>query len=193
MVYLSSSQEFLFILAFDFQTFFRNSFSRFWWFFVRSCPSWNGRNNSVSPVEKRRAFGFYRNNNSGHNRCELLTLEIHFLESVWSSIGNETVARSGIAIVVPMKISEGARSFSKQHKTPYCFSHSSRRVLFEGSLLLDDWIFLWNVTRWFFKKTFPVKKPTLESTSENEEPSDSIGIIIAVIIDVNYWLWKLIS
>ena len=31
---------------------------------------------------KRRAFGFYRNNNSGHNRCELLTLEIHFLESV---------------------------------------------------------------------------------------------------------------
>ena len=52
------------------------------------------------------------------------------------------MARSDIAIVVPMKISEGARSFSKQHKTPYCFSHSSRRVLFEGSLLLDDWIFL---------------------------------------------------
>ena len=31
---------------------------------------------------KRRAFGFYRNNNSDHNRCELLTLEIDFLESV---------------------------------------------------------------------------------------------------------------
>ena len=38
------------------------------------------------------------------------------------------MARSGIAIVVPMKISEGARSFSKQHKTPYCFSRSSRRL-----------------------------------------------------------------
>ena len=100
----------------------------FWWFFVKSILSWNGRNNSVSPVEKRRAFGFYRNNNSDHNRCELLTLEIHFLESVWSSIGNETWARSGIAIVVPMKISEGARSFSKQHKPPHCFSHSSRRL-----------------------------------------------------------------
>ena len=109
---------------------FRKFIPIFWWFFVKSYPSWNGRNNSVSPVEKRRAFGFYRNNNSGHNRCELLTLEIYFLESVWSSIGNETVARSGIAIVVPMKISECARSFSKQHKTPHCFSHSSRRVLF---------------------------------------------------------------
>ena len=85
-----------------------------------------------------------------------------------------------------------ARSFSKQHKTPYCFSRSSRSF-FEGNLLLDDCIFLWNGIRWFFKKTFQVKKPTLESTSENEEPSDSIGIIIAIIIDVNYWLWKLIS
>ena len=28
---------------------------------------------------------------------------------------------------------------------------------------------------------------------KNEEPSDSIGIIIAVIIDVNYWLWKFIA
>jgi len=28
---------------------------------------------------------------------------------------------------------------------------------------------------------------------KNEEPSDSIGITIAVIIDVNYWLWKFIS
>ena len=129
MVYLSSpSQESLFILAFDFQTFFRTSVSRFWWFFVKRCPSWNERNNSVSPVEKRRAFGFYRNNNSGHNRCELLTLEIDFQESVWSSIGNETEARSGIAIVIPMKISEGARSFSRQHKTSNCFFHSSRRL-----------------------------------------------------------------
>ena len=93
---------------------FRKFIPIFWWFFVKSYPSWNGRNNSVSLVGKRRAFGFYRNNNSGHNRCELLTLEIHFLESVWSSIGNETVARSSIAIVVPMKISEAARSFSKQ-------------------------------------------------------------------------------
>jgi len=109
---------------------FRKFIPIFWWFFVKSYPSWNGRNNSVSSVGKRRAFGFYRNNNSGYNRCELLTLEIYFLESVWSSIGNETVARSGIAIVVPMKISEGARSFSKQHKTPHCFSYSSRRVLF---------------------------------------------------------------
>ena len=100
----------------------------FWWFFVKSYPSWNGRNNSVSSVGKQRAFGFYRNNNSGYNRCELLTLEIYFLESVWNSIGNETVARSGIAIVVPMKTSEGARSFSKQHKTSNCFFHSSRRV-----------------------------------------------------------------
>ena len=108
--------------------FFSKLVSKFWWFFVRSCPSWNGRNNSVSPVEKRRAFGFYRNNNSGHNRCELLTLEIYFLESVWSSIGNETWARSGIAIVVPMKISEGARSFSKQHQSLNCFSHSSQRL-----------------------------------------------------------------
>ena len=96
---------------------FRKFIPIFWWFFVKSYPSWNGRNNSVSLVEKQRAFGFYRNNNSGHNRCELLTLEIYFLESVWSSIGNETWARSGIAIVVPMKISEGARSFSRQHKT----------------------------------------------------------------------------
>ena len=107
---------------------FRKFIPIFWWFFVKSYPSWNGRNNSVSPVEKRRAFGFYRNNNSAHNRCELLTLEIYFLESVWSSIGNETVARSGIAIVVPMKTSEGARSFSKQHKTSNCFFHSSRRL-----------------------------------------------------------------
>ena len=37
-----------------------------------------------------------------------------------------------------------------------------------------------------FSKNFLVKKPTLVNTSENEEPSDSIGIIIAVIIDVNY-------
>ena len=114
-----------FILAFFL---FRKFIPIFWWFFVKSYPSWNGRSNSVSPVEKRRAFGFYRNNNSGHNRCELLTLEIHFLESVWSSIGNETWARSGIAIVVPMKISEAARSFSKQHKTHSSFSHSSRRL-----------------------------------------------------------------
>ena len=126
MAFLSSlSQEFLFILAFFL---FRKFIPIFWWFFVKSYPSWNGRNNSVSPVEKRRAFGFYRNNNSGHNRCELLTLEIYFLESVWSSIGNETMARSGIAIVVPMKTSEAARSFSKQNKTPNCFSHSSRRL-----------------------------------------------------------------
>ena len=126
MAFLSSpSQEFLFILAFFY---FVNSFQYFGDFFVKSYPSWNGRNNSVSPVEKRRALGFYRNNNSGHNRCELLTLEIYFLESVWSSIGNETVARSGIAIVVPMKTSEGARSFSKQHKTSNCFFHSSRRL-----------------------------------------------------------------
>ena len=38
------------------------------------------------------------------------------------------MARSGIAIVVPMKISEAARSFSKQHTPPNCFSHSSRRL-----------------------------------------------------------------
>jgi len=37
-----------------------------------------------------------------------------------------------------------------------------------------------------FQENFLVKKPTLESTSENEEYSDSIGIIIAIIIDVNY-------
>ena len=117
-------------ISFYFCTFLVSWFQKYWWFFVRICLSWNGRNNSVSPVEKRRALGFYRNNNSGYNRCELLTLEIYFLESVWSSIGNETVARSGIAIVVPMKTSECARSFSKQHKTSHCFSHSSRRVLF---------------------------------------------------------------
>ena len=139
MVYLSSpSQEFLFILSFflspsktisfySFVLFFISRFRNFGDFF-ENVLSWNGRNNSVSPVEKRRAFEFYRNNNSGHNRCELLTLEIHFLESVWSSIGNETWARSGIAIVVPMKISEGVCSFSKQHKTSNCFFHSSRRL-----------------------------------------------------------------
>ena len=110
-----------------FCTFFVSRFRNFGDFF-ENVPSWNGRNNSISPVEKRRAFGFYRNNNSGYNRCELLTLEIYFLESVWSSIGNETWARSGIAIVVPMKISEGARSFSRQHKTSNCFFHSSRRL-----------------------------------------------------------------
>ena len=115
-------------ISFNSCTFLVSWFQNYWWFFVRSCPSWNGRNNSVLPVEKRRAFGFYRNNNSGHNRCELLTLEIDFLESVWSSIGNETWARSGIAIVIPMKTSEAARSFSKQHKTPYCFFNSSRRL-----------------------------------------------------------------
>ena len=38
------------------------------------------------------------------------------------------MARSGIAIVVPMKTSEGARSFSKQHTPPNCFSHSSQRL-----------------------------------------------------------------
>ena len=161
--------------------------------FCQKLPQLEWEKHSVSPVEKRRAFGFYRNNNSGHNRCELLTLEIYFLESVWSSIGNETEARSGKAIVVPMKTSECARSFSKQHNPPLLFLPFQPKGSFEGSLLLDDWIFLWNVTRWFFKKTFQVKKPTLESTSENEEPSDSIGIIIAIIIDVNYWLWKLIS
>ena len=124
MAFLSStSQEFLFILVL-----FSKLVSKLLVIFVRSCPNWNGRNSSVSPVEKRRALGFYRNNNSGYNRCELLTLEIHFLESVWSSIGNETEARSGIAIVVPMKISEAARSFSKQHKAPNCFSHSSQRL-----------------------------------------------------------------
>ena len=115
-------------ISFYFCTFLVSWFQNYWWFFVRSCLSWNGRNNSVSSVGKRRAFGFYRNNNSGYNRCELLTLEINFLESVWSSIGNETVARSSIAIVVPMKTSEGARSFSKQHKTSNCFFHSSRRL-----------------------------------------------------------------
>ena len=115
-------------ISFYFCTFFVSWFQNYWYFFGKIPPSWNERNNSVLPVEKRRAFGFYRNNNSGHNRCELLTLEIHFLESVWSSIGNETKARSGIAIVIPMKTSESARSFSKQHKTPYCFSHSSRRL-----------------------------------------------------------------
>ena len=115
-------------ISFYFLYFLVSWFQNYWWFFVRSCPSWNGRNKCGPIFEKRRAFGFYRNNNSGHNRCELLTLEIHFLESVWSSIGNETVARSGIAIVVPMKISEGARSFSKQHKTPHCFFYSSRRL-----------------------------------------------------------------
>ena len=106
---------------FLFLYFFSKLVSKLLVIFVRSCPNWNGRNSSVSPVEKRRALGFYRNNNSGYNRCELLTLEIYFLESVWSSIGNETWARSGIAIVVPMKISEGARSFSKQHKTSNLF------------------------------------------------------------------------
>ena len=115
-------------ISFYFCTFLVSWFQNYWYFFGKIPPSWNERNNSVLPVEKRRAFGFYRNNNSGHNRCELLTLEIHFLESVWSSIGNETKARSGIAIVIPMKTSESARSFSKQHKTPYCFSHSSRRL-----------------------------------------------------------------
>ena len=115
-------------ISFYFCTFLVSWFQNYWWFFVRSCPSWNGRNKNESIVEKRRAFGFYRNNNSDHNRCELLTLEIHFLESVWSSIGNETKARSGIAIVIPMKTSESARSFSKQHQTLICFSHSSRRL-----------------------------------------------------------------
>ena len=126
MAFLSSpSQEFLFILAFFY---FVNSFQCFGDFLSKATPAGMGDTISVSTVEKRRAFGFYRNNNSGHNRCELLTLEIYFLESVWSSIGNETVARSGIAIVVPMKISECARSFWKQHKLPHCFSRSSRRL-----------------------------------------------------------------
>ena len=126
MVFLSSpSQESLFIFTIFY---FVSLFQIFGDFFRHKVPSWNGRNKSESLIEKRRAFGFYRNNNSDHDRCELLTLEIHFLESVWSSIGNETKARSGIAIVIPMKTSESARSFSKQHKTPYCFSHSSRRL-----------------------------------------------------------------
>ena len=38
------------------------------------------------------------------------------------------MARSGTAIAIPMKTSESARSFSKQPKTPYCFSRSSRRL-----------------------------------------------------------------
>ena len=119
MAFLSSpSQEFLFILAFFY---FVNSFQCFGDFLSKATPAGMGETISVSTVEKRRAFGFYRNNNSGHNRCELLTMEIYFLDSVWSSIGNETVARSGIAIVVLMKISEGARSFSKQHKTSNLF------------------------------------------------------------------------
>ena len=52
------------------------------------------------------------------------------------------MAGSGIAIVVPMKISEGARSFSKQH-TPLIVSPiPAEGFFFEGSLLLEDWIFL---------------------------------------------------
>ena len=64
---------------FLFLYFFSKLVSKLLVIFCQNTPSWNGRKNSVLPVEKRRAFGFYRNNNSGHNRCELLTLEIHFL------------------------------------------------------------------------------------------------------------------
>ena len=39
------------------------------------------------------------------NRCELLTLEIYFLESVWSSVGLRQKAQSGTAIISTMKIS----------------------------------------------------------------------------------------
>jgi len=39
------------------------------------------------------------------------------------------VARSGIAIVVLMKISECARSLSKQHKRYSSFSHSSWKLI----------------------------------------------------------------
>jgi len=39
------------------------------------------------------------------NRCELLTLEIYFLESVWSSVGLRQKAQSNTAIISTMKIS----------------------------------------------------------------------------------------
>ena len=82
---LSKRAAFFFFLqriSFYFFVLFSYLVSKLLVIFCQNTPSWNGRNNSVLPVEKRRAFGFYRNNNSGHNRCELLTLEIHFLESV---------------------------------------------------------------------------------------------------------------
>ncbi len=56
-------------------------------------------------------LGFYNNNNSVCNRCELDSLENLFSRESLRLGRIETLAQSGTAIVVIMKITEGNLSF----------------------------------------------------------------------------------
>ena len=56
-------------------------------------------------------LGFYNNNNSVCNRCELAGVRNSFLTPALRLDRIETVAQSGTAIVVIMKITEGNLSF----------------------------------------------------------------------------------
>ena len=53
-------------------------------------------------IKTRKLLGDYSSENSECNRRELRTLEIYFLESVWNSVGIETSAQSGAAVLTTM-------------------------------------------------------------------------------------------
>ena len=55
-----------------------------------------------NPIKTRKLLGDYSSENSECNRRELRTLEIHFLESVRNSVGIETSAQSGAAVLTTM-------------------------------------------------------------------------------------------